>query len=375
MVLVPTSSPLRLADVLTSCHLSLSGADNPLGLARVSKAAVLVVDGLGAHNLRARKGHARWLHTAWGLRSLTADSGFPSTTASALTSLTTGVGAGLHGIVGYTVREPHSGVLVNHLKDWGPHADPASWQLRPTIFEQAAREGIASLAMGEPRFAGTDFTKAVWRGAQFLGVKSLREQGQALRNFFDSNDRALAYLYWPALDRTGHSQGVSSESWTHRLEELDAEVAALSTLLRADEGLVITADHGMIDIPSDHRLIVAEGSPLLTNIAAWGGEPRAPQLYLDTPDAVADVHARWAEGLGQAARVMTREQVLDEGWLGPVAEGVIERVGDITVACIDSLVAYRESTSSATAMAMVGHHGSLTEAEREIPVIPIGAWA
>jgi hypothetical protein len=72
---------------------------------------------------------------------------------------------------------------------------------------------------------------------------------------------------------------------------------------------------------------------------------------------------------------MTRAQVVDEGWLGPVAEGVIERLGDVTVACIDSLVAYRESTASPTSMAMVGQHGSLTAAEREIPIIPLGAWA
>ena len=375
MVLVQASTPLRLADVLESCHRAVLGEENPLGLGRVNKAAVLVVDGLGAANLRDRKGHARWLHSAWSTRDLVADSGFPSTTASALTSLTTGVGAGQHGIVGYTIRDPRSGVMINHLKDWAPHVDPDTWQLRPTIFETAAGQGIPSLALGEARFAGSDFTKAVWRGATFRGVKTLEEQAEAMREFFDGNDRALAYLYWPALDRTGHSQGVASESWTHRLEELDASLEAMSALLRDDEGLVITADHGMIDVPEEHKLIIAEGSPLLQNIAAWGGEPRVPQLYLDTPDALADVHAAWDEGLGGAAKVMTREQLVDEGWLGPLADGVLERVGDITVACIDSLVAYRESTASATSMAMVGQHGSLTAREREIPVIPIGAWA
>lgn len=374
MVLVPASTPLRLADVLSSCHLALSGGDNPLELSPVTKAAVLVIDGVGAHNLRSRQGHARWLHQAWGSRSLVADSGFPSTTASALTSLTTGVGPGLHGIVGYTIRDPASGALINHLKDWAPHVDPATWQRQRTIFERAGEEGIPSLALGEPRFAGTDFTKAVWRGAQFRGVRGLAEQGQAMREFFDAHDRAIVYLYWPALDRTGHSQGVESEAWTHRLEEVDAEVAALSTLLRHDEGLIVTADHGMVDVPEEHRLIIAEGSPLLENIVAWGGEPRVPQLYLDSPDALADVHARWAESLGAAARVMTREQVVDEGWFGPVADGVVDRIGDVTVACIDSLVAYRESTSTPSSMAMVGQHGSLTAVEREIPVIPLGAW-
>lgn len=375
MVLVQASTPLRLADVLESCYQAVLGRDNVLDVSPVTKAAVLVVDGLGAANLRDRKGHARWLHGRWSARDLVADSGFPSTTASALTSLTTGVGAGQHGIVGYTVRDPRSGELINHLKDWAPHVDPATWQLKPTIFEKAATRGIPSLALGEPRFAGSDFTKAVWRGAEFLGVRSLEEQATAMRDFFDAHDHGLAYLYWPALDRTGHSQGVASDSWIHRLEELDASLQALSAVLRDDEGLIITADHGMLDVPQEHKLIIAEGSPLLANVAAWGGEPRVPQLYLDNPDALVDVHAAWHEGLGGAAKVMTREQLVDEGWLGPLADGVLERVGDITVACIESVVAYRESTASVMSMAMVGQHGSLTAREREIPVIPIGAWA
>jgi len=375
MVLVPVSTPLRLADVLASCHSALSGLDNPLGLQGVTKAAVLVVDGLGAENLRARAGHARWLNQAWGARSLIADSGFPSTTASALASLTTGVGPGLHGIVGYTIRDPASGALINHLKDWAPHVDPATWQRERTIFERAADEGVASLALGEPRFAGTDFTKAVWRGAKFQGVRGLAEQGQAMREFFDTHDRALAYLYWPALDRTGHSQGVNSESWIHRLEELDSAVDALGRLLRDDEGLVVTADHGMLDVPSEHRLMVAEGSPLLEHVVAWGGEPRVPQLYLDSLDAAGEVQARWANELGDRAQVVTREQVLAEGWLGPVAAGVSERFGDVSIVFTDTFVAYRQSTASTASMAMVGQHGSVTATEREIPVIPLGAWA
>jgi predicted AlkP superfamily pyrophosphatase or phosphodiesterase len=374
MVLVSPSSSLRLADVLSSCYSALSGEDNPLELTAVTKAAVLVVDGLGAHNLRARKGHARLLHSAWERRTLVADSGFPSTTASALTSLTTGVGAGLHGIVGYTVRDPHSGALINHLKNWTPAVDPATWQLRPTIFEQAQERGIASLALGETRFVGTDFTKAVWRGAEYRGVRGLLEQGHAMREFFDSHDRALAYLYWPALDRTGHSQGVNSEAWTHRLEELDTAIATITSMLRGDEGLVVTADHGMIDVPDEHKLMVPAESSLLHNIEAWGGEPRVPQLYLDNPDALSDVQARWAEELGGAATVMTREQILDEGWLGPVAEGVSKRLGDVSIVSRESLAIYPHATASSASMAMVGQHGSVTPEERDIPVIPVGAW-
>lgn len=374
MVLASHPDGLRLADVLSSCLAAVQGGDNPLGLTPVRKAAVLVVDGLGAYNLRQRSGHARWLTHQWAQKNMIADSGYPSTTASALTTLTTGELAGVHGIVGYTVRDPESKKLINHLKEWAPLVNLDTWQCRPTLFEKAAQQSIPSLALGEPRFAGTDFTQAVWRGAEFVGVRGLVPQGELMREFFDSQDQALAYLYWPALDRTGHSQGVVSDAWTHRLEELDQGVEEIARFLKPDEGLVITADHGMLDIPQENKIVAEKGSPLLAGVSAWGGEPRVAQLYVDDSGAVSDLVGAWTEVLAGRGRVVTREQIVDEGWLGPVSHDIALRLGDVSVVCEEPIAVY-DASASAAARAMLGQHGSITSVEREIPVIPVGAFA
>jgi hypothetical protein len=374
MVLPRTAATVRLADVLSSCLLSVRGMENPLRLSPVPKAAVLLVDGLGAQNLEARRGHARWLVEKWRQRGIVGDSGFPSTTASALASLTTGRDPGEHGIVGYTIRDPESGELINHLKEWEPLVNPATWQRCPTIFEQAQALGIPSVSMGERRFTGTGFTQAVWRGATFIGTESLEEQFTKLREFFDGVDHGVAYLYWPALDRTGHSAGVHSESWTRRLEDLDQQLRALDGLLRVDEGLIVTADHGMVDVSDDKKVMVPEGSSLLHSVAAWGGEPRVAQLYLDPetdPERVAGV---WRDALGDDALVLTRDQALQEQLFGVVAPEVEARIGDVVVIALTEVAFYRSEVASAQSMRMIGQHGSLTPAEREIPVIPLGAW-
>ena len=375
MVLVESSAQLRLADVLVSCWRAVSGQPNPLGLSTVSKAAVLVVDGMGAHNLRAHSGHARFLSQAWRQRDLVADSGFPSTTASALTALTTGQLAGIHGIAGYTLRDPVSGNVINHLKEWRPSVDPDTWQRSHTIFEAASSAGVPSLALGEPRFHGSDFTEATWRGARFEGVLTLADQARQMRKFFDHHERGLVYLYWPALDRTGHSSGVNSESWIHRLEELDRAVQELSGVLKHDEGLVVTSDHGMVDIPDENKFIVEEDSPLLAGLQAWAGEPRAPHLYFESADRALIAKALWQEALGEKARVLTRQELVDSQWLGDVHPDVALRLGDLVIVCVGDIVIYRRSQSSPMSLAMRGQHGSITALERDIPVIPLGAWA
>ena len=100
-----------LATVLPSSLAALSGAANDLGLPRLDKVVVVVVDGLGAAALRARGGHARTLAPALS-KAATIDSGFPTTTAAALTTLTTGTTPGEHGMVGYRVRDAAGRVLA-----------------------------------------------------------------------------------------------------------------------------------------------------------------------------------------------------------------------------------------------------------------------
>ena len=79
-------------------------------LAPADRACVFLVDGLGWELLRAHPDEAPFLTSLLGTsfggsgRPLTA--GFPSTTATSLASVGTGLPPGAHGLAGYTVREP-----------------------------------------------------------------------------------------------------------------------------------------------------------------------------------------------------------------------------------------------------------------------------
>lgn len=374
MLVLPSKPSVRLADIWLSCLAALDGEPNLLNLQPAAKAAVLLVDGLGAANLRDREGHARWLFEVWRKQGLVADSCFPSTTSSALASLMTGADSGQHGLVGYKIRDPDSGTLVNHLKSWGPNISPSSWQRSETIFQKALTKKIPSLAMGEHRFVGSDFSEAVWRGATFVGSDSLDHQFKLMRDFFDANDRGLAYLYWPALDRAGHASGVGSDSWIRKLEALDRVLASLDKFLKPDEGLIITADHGMVDVPTEGKLMIEPVSPLLAQVSQWAGEPRAVQLYLENPDLVAEKAEQWSSFLDDRATVLTRHEAVDGGFFGQVADEVAPRIGDILILASKKTALYRGDLGSIQSKKMVGQHGSISPEEREIPVIPVGAW-
>lgn len=351
-----------LADVLASCLAALRSEANPLGLAPVDTAIVLLVDGLGHEAMMARSGHARTLVAA----SKAIQSGFPTTTASALATLTTGTLAGQHGLVGYAVRNPATGQLFNQLSGW-QGIDPAAWQLQPTLFEQAAASGITATVIAPERYRDSPYSRAVLRGARFVAAASITERLDAA-----AAASGLVYVYVPELDKAGHAYGAASPQWTHALEAVDSAVASLR--LSPSAGMIVTADHGVIDV-APHNHILFDSEPELTaGIAFVGGEPRCLQLYLE-PGAEADaVAAAWRDNESARSWVATRTEAIAAGWFGKVHPEVADRIGDVIVAARKG-VAYYSTTASERSRAMVGQHGSWSSAELTVPLARFGAFA
>lgn len=247
---------LSLADILPNCLDALSGRSGRMGLPPVEKAVVLVVDGLGHAQLTAHAGHARAL-AARLAHDPAIGAGFPTTTVAALATLTTGQPAGRHGLVGYRVYDPANDRVVNQLSGW-EGLDPASWQRMPTLFETS---GIPGTAIAHPRYRDSEFTRAVLRGAEFAGAASAEERLTQLGAALAAPAPGLVYYYVPELDMAGHAKGVASSEWVTALEALDAETARAVALLGPRHGLVLTADHGMVDVP-DHAHRIASGALL-----------------------------------------------------------------------------------------------------------------
>jgi hypothetical protein len=365
-----TPGPGRLADTLTGLFRRVVSPEE--GLPRLHRVGVCVIDGLGADLLLEYSGHARFLSARLKEVGATVHSGLPSTTASALASVTTGMSAGEHGLLGYQVRDPHSGEMVNHLKPFPSGVEPEQWQPQPTVFEQAATHSIPSIAVGESRFSGTDFSRATLRGAEFRGSAHPDSHLEILREFFDSYDDAVAYLYWPALDRIGHQLGVSHSNWVDALETVDQMARALHGFLQPGEALILTADHGMVDVTGENQVWWPKAHPLRSQISMWAGEPRLVQLYCQPGVDLEEFAAAAQQWLGECASVLTRHQVVDRGIFGAVTEAHAPRIGDVVVFSEGQHALYDELTATETSAKMVGQHGSWTTTEVAVPAIPLG---
>lgn len=326
---------------------------------------IIAVDGLGTANLKSRAGHAPTL-SSLPLRRITTVT--PTTTSAALTTLTTGRLPAEHGLIGYQIMHPKFG-LLSPLRDWGQIDNARDWQRAEPLFGLAATLGVRPLAFGRPAHAGSGFTRAILTGAEIVPGEKIHDRMTAAKRQLETGEPTLAYVYIDELDRAGHGYGWQSEQWTRRLEQLDVALADFLTGLPADVGVVLTADHGMVDVQREQQVVFDLDDPIFEDVYAFGGEPRFRSFYLRSGADPHRLAAALTEIEGKRAWIATRDEAFTAGTFGPnLTEGVVDRVGEVILAARGQ-VAYYCTTDDPQAFDMIGQHGSLTDEEQGIPLV------
>lgn len=373
----PAFGRRSIADVLTSAAASLgvAGFTNTLGLPPASRVCVVLADGLGRNLLKQKSAHTPFLRSVMqsgqGDVPVWLDSTFPSTTAAALASFGTGLPPGQHGMVGYDVLDPEQDKVVNMLGNWDAKVDPAVWQPFPTVFERAV-ETVNVTTVSLPQFGNSPMTQAALRGGNFVPAVTAHARTAAAADVMDTAGPSLMYFYVNELDKAGHRYGCQSEQWEHQLEELDATVKRLNASLPAGTTVLLTADHGMLDVPEQQRIDFAADTSLVDGVRHTAGEPRMVHLYLEDPaDAAGQARllAAWRARFGDRIWAFTRNDAIAAGLFGTLRPAVGPRIGDIMIAARDALALYDTRRVRPAAMEVVGQHGSLTKAEREVPLL------
>ena len=172
----------------------------------------------------------------------------------------------------------------------------------------------------------------------------------------------LVYVYYPGVDTVAHEFGLRAPYVAAELRFVDELVARLRNALPDDAALLVTADHGEVHVDEWHDL-----SRLGELVVACSGEGRFRWLEAPRGGTAALADAARAE-FGSLAWVRTRDEVLDEGWLGPPPpDSLRRRLGDVAlvpfapVGFVDPAMPRERN--------LVGAHGSLTSAEMLVPLV------
>lgn len=359
-----------LADVLPSAAASLgvSGFTNRLGVPESDHAVVALIDGLGWHMLVNFVHDCPFLsqHIRTGVDGpVPIGAAFPSTTPVGLASLGTGLLAGGHGMVGASFLLPETGRVLAPLH-WGGEPTPAAVQPEPTVFEMVARTGRSVATVAPSAYQHSGLTRAALRGSVYHSSEGIASRVEGVQAVVATAAQSLTYLYWADLDRAGHEFGIGSPQWRRALVAVDRLLERVHEVLPVGAVIIVTADHGMVNCPPDHRISIELTRDLAEDVRHVAGEPRLRHIYA-REGAQEDLHARWQAILGSRFSILTREELIDSGMLGPVDPMIAERVGDVVAVAEQTWML--TSHMDARVSSLVGQHGSWSREEMDIPAL------
>jgi predicted AlkP superfamily pyrophosphatase or phosphodiesterase len=317
---------------------------------------LLLLDGLGWNQLRAHAAHMPTLSQLSGgpITSVT-----PSTTATALTSLVTGLSPGEHGLIGYRID---MGSTVMNVLRWGDE----NGDLRRTFPPETTQPcppflGLSVPVLSKAELEGSGFTQAHLNGVKHMGWRASSSIPVLIRDALDAGEQ-FVYAYYDGVDKIAHERGFG-EYYNAELRHADRLVADIISMLPADTVLLVTADHGQVHV-GDNTIIPS--AAVTSHVARQSGEGRFRWLHAQRGREGALFDA--AQEYNDVAWVVTKDQVLDEQWFGPrVSDPVARRMGDVALVA-HSNVSFEEPLDGG-AFDLVCRHGSLTEDEMLVPLL------
>lgn len=321
---------------------------------------LLVLDGLGWDQLQDHAEQIPELTTGDGVRITTVA---PTTTATALSSIATGLTPGEHGLIGY--RMLLGGEVLNVLRWNTAHGDRRRSQPPRDVQPFPPFMGKSVPVISPAELQDSAFTEAHLRGSVPAGWRAPSaipvEIGRQLRD-----GRPFVYAYYGGVDKTAHERGFG-QFYDAEVRFANGLISAIRAQLVRGAILLVTADHGQVHVGDN---TVVPDPELLKMVALQSGEGRFRWWHANRGAAPALIEAA-TDAYGDVAWVVTREQTIDEGWFGPVVSPpVAARLGD--VALVPHAPVSFHDPADHGAFPLICRHGSLTSAEVMVPLVAMG---
>ena len=183
--------------------------------------------------------------------------------------------------------------------------------------------------------------------------------------------KSITYLYFPELDSIAHAYGVESTEWRNKLEELDASLKALASNLPKDAGLLVTADHGIVDVPRANHILLDELE--LPGLVAVTGDPRNTFLYFEEGLDVSEARAYLEAELAGQVLVATVDELKANGWLSNEISNS-NYLPNLFLLAVGNFACYHRKFCKPQSLRMIGQHGSISQAELSVPLLRFGTY-
>lgn len=335
----------------------------------------VLLDGLGM-NLIERLPANAFLRT--NLRTVLRATS-PSTTACALTSIATGVWPAEHGVTGWYTHLPRRQLTVTTLHMVERFSDeplatrgvPVQELLPIAAFHSEMR--AQPLTLLPTAIADTAFARYSRGGTAFSPYDDLSQAfGRVLEFVREASGPTYTHVYVPDVDTVCHHHGLDGTGLMPLLLELDERLHQLSSALPNDAKLVVTADHGLIEVSQEAHLPLVGDDALMSLLEAPpSGDGRMPLFHVRAGSELAFSRA-FNDHFGDAFALLNLKEAEQIGLFGPepMSNTARERFGDfVGIALAPVILHYASKRSPAPQHFYLAQHAGLTPDELLIPLV------
>ena len=315
---------------------------------------LMVLDGMGRHIIdkNCNNGSILKTHQVMNLNSV-----YPPTTVAATTAFTTGL------------APIESGWLGWHL--YLNNEDPSITLFRNEI--NATKEKFTKFNVEDllPRNYWYNNLKrakhyTIYPAWGENGVETLSEAFNKVQEICNKEESNFTYLYWDEPDALMHEYGTTSQIVKVKLLEIEEQVEKLANELPNETIVLITADHGLIDVEPIELSNYPDFEDCLTK--PFAGEGRFAQFYVKE-GMQSTFEELFNKYFAESFMLMTKQEFIKSQMAG------LNAVNSITQYALGDYVAigtgsyYFTEKLSDDDLIFKAHHAGITPEEMETCVI------
>lgn len=306
---------------------------------------------------------------------------FPSTTACALTSIATGEWPTRHAVTGWFTQVPEYGLTMTTLpmverfsgKPLAERGIKVEELLPVRAFHGEMKVRLLTLLPAP--IADTAYARYSRGGTAGMGYGSIGDGiAKVVEHVEADPSPSHTHLYIPDIDTVCHHHGVVSDDAIKAVARVDEELERLSRALNGRARIVISADHGLLDVPPDAHLTLAPGEAILELLEAPpSGDARLPIFHVRSGYA-REFALAFTHKFGHAMTLLTtaEAEALELFGPAPMSRTSRGRFGDYVAIARTSCSLHYSTAPTPGGPAhriYVAQHAGLTPDEINIPLI------
>ena len=298
----------------------------------------------------------------------------PSSTGTVLTSIATNMYTCSHGINGWFSYYPAKNTSFIPLSFCERFSNEPIKDIPFTdVFFQKptlANLNIDSCSVMPSEYVNSDFSKWSRGNKMGLGYKSISDAFNIAKKQLNVHKKSYIYIYFDVFDATCHLYGSTSQEAKNILGEINYWLEEFIKGLGNDVGVVITSDHGQIDVDIKNYSIINENNSLCEFFYAKpSGASRFTSFYIKE-DKQSNFKEEFEKRYSDKAILLSLKEASDlnlfgKNKLSEKAEGMLGNY----IALWKRGFAFDYIETYQKPKVKIGHHSGLTIEEMKIPLI------